>query len=88
MLSKGSFESFGLLSVKDVVARLDLSQLFLGLLGVGLMILFADYAWMMYMHRRLVGLLHAPCWIVRADRIATWSHTFASGWEHAFASRE
>lgn len=61
MLSKGTFESFGLLSVKDVVARLDLSQLFLGLLGVGLMILFTDYAWMLHMHRRLVGLLHAPC---------------------------
>lgn len=47
-----------MLRVKDVVDKFNLSHLFLGLLSVGLIILFADYAWMLYIYRKLVGPLH------------------------------
>ncbi|KAI4719826.1 cytochrome P450 [Aureobasidium sp. EXF-10727] len=53
MAVKDFLEGLGSLRADYMAAGLDMGRLFLGVLSVGLIVLFADYTHMLYMHRKL-----------------------------------
>ncbi|KAI4729219.1 cytochrome P450 [Aureobasidium sp. EXF-10728] len=55
MAVKDFFEGLGSLRANDMAAGLDMGRLVLGLLSVGLVVLFADYTYMLYMRRKLLA---------------------------------
>lgn len=76
-----------MLRAKEVAYNLDSKRFFLVLLGVGFVALLADYAYMLYMRRKLVSSNVLRC-IAKTDRLATWPNTVTYGREHSPASHK
>jgi hypothetical protein len=55
MATKDYIQGSSMLNVENTAYNLDLSRLFLALVGISVIALFADYAYMLYMHKKLVG---------------------------------